>query len=120
MDALPGHAQYRGERRDQRQEQLAHGQRRPGRAGGRGERDPGLGVIVAQGGRFGGRSLYVLDGKLKYCHNFLYLVWYPVAAPDLLPAGDVKVQYKFKYDGGETGAGGTGELLRQQEEVAEQ
>jgi len=80
---------------------------------------PVSGVIVAQGGRFGGWSLYVLDGKLKYCHNFLYLARYPVAAPDLLPAGDVKVQYKFKYDDGETGAGGTGELFVNGKKVAE-
>ena len=29
------------------------------------------GVIIAQGGRFGGWSLYVKDGKLKYCYNWL-------------------------------------------------
>jgi arylsulfatase A-like enzyme len=29
------------------------------------------GVIVAQGSRFGGFSLYVLDGKLTYVYNFL-------------------------------------------------
>jgi len=29
------------------------------------------GVIVAQGGRFAGWSLYVKDGKLKYCYNWL-------------------------------------------------
>ena len=29
------------------------------------------GVIVAQGGAFGGWSLYVKDGRLKYCYNLL-------------------------------------------------
>ena len=28
------------------------------------------GVIIAQGGSFGGWSLYAKDGKLKYCYNF--------------------------------------------------
>ncbi len=29
------------------------------------------GVIIAQGGRFAGWSLYMKDGKLKYCYNWL-------------------------------------------------
>ena len=29
------------------------------------------GVILAQGGRFGGWSLYLKDGKPTYCYNFL-------------------------------------------------
>ena len=29
------------------------------------------GVIIAQGGRFGGWSLYVKDGVLKYVHNYV-------------------------------------------------
>ena len=31
------------------------------------------GVIIAQGGRFGGWSLYLKDGKPTYCYNFLGL-----------------------------------------------
>ncbi len=31
------------------------------------------GVILAQGGRFGGWSLYLKDGKPTYCYNFLGL-----------------------------------------------
>ena len=32
------------------------------------------GVIIAQGGAFGGWSLYVKDGKPKYCYNTLGLM----------------------------------------------
>ena len=39
------------------------------------------GVILSQGGRFGGWSLYVKDGKPAYVYNFLGLSRYTVAAP---------------------------------------
>jgi hypothetical protein len=32
---------------------------------------PAKGVIIAQGGRFGGWSFYARDGKLKFCYNVL-------------------------------------------------
>ncbi len=35
--------------------------------------EPANGVLVAQGGRFGGWSLYVKDGKPTYHYNFLGL-----------------------------------------------
>lgn len=69
------------------------------------------GVIVAQGGRFGGWSLYVKDGKLTYCYNWLGRERYTIAAAESLPAGPVTVRYDFAYDGGEPGAGGTGTLF---------
>jgi arylsulfatase len=69
------------------------------------------GVIVAQGGRFAGWSLYVKDGKLKYCYNWLGSELYYVEAEDKLPNGEVEVQYQFAFDGGQPGAGGTGTLL---------
>ena len=78
------------------------------------------GVIIAQGGRFGGWSLYVKDGVLKYVHNYVGIEEYPVVATEPLPAGRVKVQYKFTYEGGEqTGAGGTGALYVGNKKVGE-
>lgn len=78
------------------------------------------GVIIAQGGRFGGWSLYVKDGVLMYCHNYLGITEYKVAAMELLPAGRVTVQYKFTYEGGEkTGAGGVGALYLGRRKVGE-
>ena len=69
------------------------------------------GVLIAQGGRFGGWSLYVVDGVLKYTHNYLGLQEYRVSAAETLPTGRVMVQYRFDYEGGsETGAGGQGSL----------
>jgi arylsulfatase len=69
------------------------------------------GVLVAQGGRFAGWSLYVKDGKLKYCHNWLGSESYYVEAEAELPRGEIEVQYQFAFDGGQPGAGGTGTLL---------
>ena len=34
------------------------------------------GVILSQGGRFGGWSLYTKEGKLKFCYNFVALEQY--------------------------------------------
>jgi arylsulfatase len=69
------------------------------------------GAIVVQGGRFAGWSLYVKDGKLKYCHNWLGSESYYVEAEAKLPTGEIEVQYQFAFDGGQPGAGGTGTLL---------
>jgi len=71
------------------------------------------GVIIAQGGRFGGWSLYAKDGKLTYCYNWLGKQRYTIAAAEPLPAGPVTVKYDFAYDGGGSplGAGGTGTLF---------
>ncbi|MGI9623691.1 MAG: arylsulfatase [Acidimicrobiales bacterium] len=69
------------------------------------------GVIVAQGGRFAGWALYVHEGRLAYCHNWLGGERYYVRAPDALPEGEVTVQYQFDFDGGAPGAGGEGTLL---------
>jgi hypothetical protein len=77
------------------------------------------GVIIAQGGRFAGWSLYVKDGRLKYCHNYLGIDRYYVAAPNPLPTGKVRIQYKFTYDGGDPGSGGTGALYVGSKKVAE-
>ena len=45
------------------------------------------GVILAQGGRFGGWSLYVKDGKPTYTYNWLGLQRYTVAAMQALQPG---------------------------------
>ena len=81
--------------------------------------DKGNGVIIAQGGRFGGWTLYMKDGVLKYCHNYVGLEEYQIAATEPLPAGRVTVQYKFTYDGGDPGSGGTGALYVNNKKVGE-
>jgi arylsulfatase len=61
------------------------------------------GVIIAQGGNFGGWTLYVKDGKLKYFYNFLGMRSYEVTATSPLHAGTHQVRMEFKYAGGGIG-----------------
>jgi arylsulfatase len=69
------------------------------------------GVIIAQGGAFGGFSLYVTEGKLAYCYNHFGLAQYKVYGKSELPSGDHQVRMEFAYDGGGLGLGGTASLF---------
>jgi arylsulfatase len=82
-------------------------------------REAAQGVIIAQGGRFGGWSLYVKNGKLKYCYNWLDRERYYVESKEALPSGKVTVKFDFNYDGGGLGKGGTGQLFVNGQQVAE-
>ena len=68
------------------------------------------GVIVAQGGAFGGWSLYVKDGKPAYCYNLFGLQRFKVYGDAEIPAGEHQVRMEFAYDGGGLGKGGTATL----------
>jgi arylsulfatase len=59
----------------------------------------GEGVIVTQGGRFGGYGLYLLKGKPTFTWNLLDLKRVKWQAPEALSAGKHKLVYDFKYDG---------------------
>jgi len=76
------------------------------------------GVIIAQGGRFGGWSLYLKDGKPAYSYNFIGLQEYKVSAPNALAAGNATIRMNFDYDGGGIGKGGTATILVNGEKVA--
>jgi arylsulfatase len=69
------------------------------------------GVIVAQGGAFGGWSLYVKDGKPAYCYNLFGLQRFKVAGDAAIPAGEHQVRMEFKYDGGGLAKGGAVSLF---------
>jgi len=72
--------------------------------------DDAHGVIVAQGGAFGGWSLYATEGRLAYCYNYFGLQRFKVYAKSELSAGDHQVRMEFAYDGGGLGLGGTATL----------
>jgi arylsulfatase A-like enzyme len=67
------------------------------------------GVIVAQGGRFGGFSFFLNNGKPTFCYNYLGLEKFTVASSQALSAGKHTVVYDFKSDGG-LGKGGVGTI----------
>lgn len=70
----------------------------------------GNGVILAQGGRFGGWSLYIKDGRPHYTYNFIGLKRTTIASTEQLPAGKAMIRFDFAYDGGGPGKGGLGKL----------
>jgi len=64
------------------------------------------GVIIAQGGRFGGWSVYVKDGKAKFAYNVLGIQEFVAEASSLIPSGTHQVRMEFAYDGGGLAKGG--------------
>jgi arylsulfatase len=74
---------------------------------------------VAQGGRFGGWSLYLKDGNPTFAYNWLGMERYTIASEERLPEGKVTLLYEFAYDGGRRGAGGKGTLVVNGRKVAE-
>jgi arylsulfatase len=77
------------------------------------------GTVIAQGGRFGGWSLYVKNGVPAYAYNFLGLQRTTIASPGKLAPGKAEVRFQFDYDGGGPGKGGTGTLFVNGQKVAE-
>jgi arylsulfatase len=77
------------------------------------------GVIIAQGGRFGGWSLYMDEGRPIYTYNWLGIERYTVAANDPLPAGATEIVLDFAYDGDGFGKGGLAILKVDGNAVAE-
>ena len=66
----------------------------------------GEGVIVAEGGKSAGFSLYVQNGKLNYHYNFFERERTNLVSNEPLPAGKSTVVMEFAYDGGGVGKGG--------------
>jgi arylsulfatase A-like enzyme len=89
------------------------------------------GMIVTQGGRFGGYGFYVLKGKPVFLYNFLDFQRSRWEGPDTLSPGKHTLEFDFKYDGlgfgtlafnsvSGIGRGGTGVLKVDGMEVARQ
>lgn len=69
------------------------------------------GVIVAQGGRFGGWSIFMKDGKPAYEHNFFGQERYKATATEAIPAGKHTLTFHFTPDDPKKpGSGGKGIL----------
>ncbi|NUR85673.1 MAG: arylsulfatase [Nonomuraea sp.] len=65
------------------------------------------GVVLAQGGAFGGFSLYLADGVPHFCYNLLGVQRFTVDGGAPLGAGKQELRMDFVYDGGGLGKGGT-------------
>jgi arylsulfatase len=79
----------------------------------------GNGVIVCQGGRFGGLSFYIKDGKPAFSYNYLGMESTQIIAAQPLKPGNYKLVYDFKYDGGGMGKGGVGTITVNGNKVVE-
>jgi arylsulfatase A-like enzyme len=83
-------------------------------------KDRAEGVLLADGARFGGYSLYVKDGSLCYTYNYCGLERYKIASREQILPGQRELRFDFEKTGAELlGAGGTGRLYVDGRLVAE-
>jgi arylsulfatase A-like enzyme len=64
------------------------------------------GVLITQGGRFGGWAVHATGGRLTFTYNVLGINQYDVVADAQVPAGKHQLRVEFAYDGGGLGKGG--------------
>jgi len=76
------------------------------------------GMIVTQGGLFGGWALYLEKGRPVFHYNFVDVAHYEVAGKAALAPGKHTVKMVFTYDGGGIGKGGTATVNVDDKEVA--
>ncbi|HVA08209.1 MAG TPA: sulfatase-like hydrolase/transferase [Acidimicrobiales bacterium] len=67
---------------------------------------PVQGVMIAQGGAFGGWALYAKDGTAKFVYNVLGMQLFTTEATEAIPDGAHQVRMEFAYDGGGLAKGG--------------
>jgi arylsulfatase len=72
--------------------------------------DGGNGVIVANGGRWGGIGLYLLKGKVVFDYNMLILAQYQWKSQQVLSPGKHTIVFDYTYAGPGIAKGGTGAL----------
>jgi arylsulfatase A-like enzyme len=79
------------------------------------------GVLVTQGGRFGGWGLLLMDGKPEFDYAFSNQPQhkYRVTSKEKLAAGTHTIKLDFKYDGPGMGKSGTGTLSVDGKQVAQ-
>lgn len=77
------------------------------------------GIILCQGGKFGGWALYMNNGKPAYTYNYFGLQRYTVEATTAVNSGDAEIRLEFAYDGDGTGKGGMAKIFVDGEMVAE-
>lgn len=68
------------------------------------------GVLVTDGGRFGGYGFYLLKGRPVFTWNLLQLERVKWQGKTALAPGKHRLEFEWKYDGPGRGKGGTGTL----------
>lgn len=80
----------------------------------------GNGMLVTEGGNFGGFGFYLLKGKPVFTYNLLAIEKYKWQGSSVLTPGKHTLVFDFNYDGPGFGKSGTGILLVDGKEVANQ
>ena len=80
----------------------------------------GDGMLVTEGGRFGGYGFYILKGKPVFLYNFLDIRRFRWEGQQALTPGKHTIEFDFAYSGPGFGKGGTGVLKVDGREVANQ
>jgi arylsulfatase A-like enzyme len=78
------------------------------------------GILVTDGGRFGGYALYLLKGKPVFNYNLEGVARFRWDGKTVLSPGKHIITFDFKYNGPGFGKGGTGVLSVDGKEVATQ
>ena len=77
------------------------------------------GIILCQGGKFGGWALYMDNGKPAYTYNYFGLNEYTVRSNKAIESSNAEIKLEFEYDGSGVGKGGTAKLYVDGNLVAE-
>jgi arylsulfatase len=77
------------------------------------------GIILCQGGKFGGWALYMNNGKPGYTYNYFGLQRYTIESSKAIKNPNAEIKLEFTYDGGGTGKGGMAKLFVDGELVGE-
>jgi arylsulfatase A-like enzyme len=83
-------------------------------------KEGGKGVIICQGGRFAGWTLYMKDGKVNFHYNWFDVQRTTITSKEKVAAGKATIRYEFAYGGGKLpGGGGKATLFVNDVKVAE-
>lgn len=77
------------------------------------------GIILCQGGKFGGWALYMDKGRPAYTYNYFGLESYTIASKTKIKSDSAEIKLEFTYDGDGLGKGGTAKIFVDGEMVAE-
>ena len=78
------------------------------------------GVVIAQGGAYGGWSVYAHDGQARVTPTTCSASRSTSSTSDsAVPAGDHELRAHFAYDGGGVGKGGTVTLFADDDQIGE-
>jgi arylsulfatase len=77
------------------------------------------GIILCQGGKFGGWAFYMDNGMPAYTYNYFGLETYTVKSPKAVAKGNAEVKLEFNYDGNGLGKGGLAAIYINGEKVAD-